>query len=96
MKKNYTLTFYRKMANTNPEIMKKYKSAIINRMTYDQLIDVYHKLNLKFEEDIIRLVNFTKKKVQYYEFGIKPNHLIYSLIFNYKQVLSFSLFPKTM
>jgi len=58
LKKKHTLTFYRKMANTNPEIMKKYKSAVINRMSFKQLIKIYSDNNIKFEEDIGRLLIF--------------------------------------
>jgi hypothetical protein len=80
---NQTLTFYRKMANTNTEIMKQYKSAVINRMTFNQIADIYIKLNLKFDEDIERLLKFNKfKKVSYFT-GIKPSHLIYGFLQNY-------------
>jgi hypothetical protein len=80
---NHTLTFYRKMANTNLEIMKQYKSAAINRMTFNQIADIYIKLNLKFDEDIERLLKFKKTKNFNYILGINPSHLIYGFIYNY-------------
>ena len=49
LKKKYTLTFYRRMANTNPDIMKRYKSAVINGMSFKQLVKIYIDNNLKFE-----------------------------------------------
>ena len=58
LKKKYTLTFYRRMANTNPEIMKRYKSAVINGMSFKQLVKIYIENNLKFEEDVGRLLLF--------------------------------------
>jgi len=58
LKKKHTLTFYRRMANTNPSIMKKYKSAVINSMTFKQLVKIYSENNLKFEEDVGRLLMF--------------------------------------
>jgi len=58
LKKKYTLTFYRRMANTNPDIMKRYKSAVINGMSFKQLVKIYIDNNLKFEEDIGRLLLF--------------------------------------
>jgi hypothetical protein len=63
LKKNHTLTFYRKMANTNSVIMKKYKSAVINGMTLKQLLKIYTDNNIKFEEDIERLVQFKKEVI---------------------------------
>ena len=58
MKKEHTLTFYRKMANTNTDIMKKYKSALINSMTFKQIVKIYSENNIKFEDDIERLIKF--------------------------------------
>jgi hypothetical protein len=58
LKKKHTLTFYRRMANTNPDIMKRYKSAVINGMSFKQLVKIYTENNLKFEEDINRLILF--------------------------------------
>jgi hypothetical protein len=58
LRKKHTLTFYRRMANTNPNIMKIYKSAVINRMSFKQLVKIYTENNLKFEEDINRLLLF--------------------------------------
>jgi hypothetical protein len=58
LKKKYTLTFYRRMANTNPEIMKRYKSAVINGMSFKQLVKIYTENNLIFEKDISRLLLF--------------------------------------
>lgn len=58
LKKKYTLTFYRRMANTNPEIMKRYKSAVINGMSFKQLVKIYTENNIIFEKDISRLLLF--------------------------------------
>jgi len=58
LKKKHTLTFYRRMANTNPEIMKRYKSAVINGMSFKQLVKIYTENNLIFEKDIGRLLLF--------------------------------------
>jgi len=62
LKKKYTLTFYRRMANTNPEIMKRYKSAVINGMSFKQLVKIYIENNLKFEEDVGRLLLFNNSE----------------------------------
>jgi predicted ATP-binding protein involved in virulence len=64
LKKKHTLTFYRRMANTNPEIMKRYKSAVINRMSFKQLIKIYTENKIKFEEDISRLLEFKNSKLE--------------------------------
>jgi hypothetical protein len=53
-----TLTFYRKMANTHPSIMKKYKSAVINKMNYKDILRIYNENNLNFKKDIDRLKFF--------------------------------------
>jgi len=53
-----TLTFYRKMANTNITIMKMYKSAKINKMNYNDLVHIYTLNNIKFDKDITRLKLF--------------------------------------
>jgi len=58
LKKKHTLTFYRRMANTNPEIMKRYKSAVINGMSFKQLVKIYTENNIIFEKDIGRLLLF--------------------------------------
>ena len=50
-----TLTFYRKMANTNITIMKNYKSAKVNKMSYNDIINVYDKHDINLDEDITRL-----------------------------------------
>jgi hypothetical protein len=52
------LTFYRKMANTNLAIMKKFNSAIINKMKYNDILEIYKNNNLDFKEDIDRLKLF--------------------------------------
>jgi hypothetical protein len=52
------LTFYRRMANTNIEIMKKYKSAVVNKMNYKNILNMYNQHNLNFEADIERLKLF--------------------------------------
>ena len=72
LKKNHTLTFYRKMANTNSTIMKKYKSAVINGMTFKQLLKIYTDNNIKFEEDIERLIQFKKEVKE----EVIENHMI--------------------
>jgi hypothetical protein len=46
------------MANTNPEIMKRYKSAVINGMSFKQLVKIYTENNIIFEKDIGRLLLF--------------------------------------
>jgi hypothetical protein len=58
------LTFYRRMANTNITIMRKYKSAVVNRMSYENILDIYINNNLSFKDDVERLKLFltqTKK-----------------------------------
>ena len=45
-----TLTFYRKMANSNIEIMKQYKSATINKMSYDEILNIYVQHNINFDK----------------------------------------------
>ena len=52
------------MANTNSVIMKKYKSAVINGMNFKQLLKIYTDNNIKFEEDIERLVQFKKEGIE--------------------------------
>jgi hypothetical protein len=59
-----TLTFYRKLANTNHELMKKYKVAVINKMKYDEILNLYKINNLNFDEDIQRLKNFYNKSTE--------------------------------
>ena len=56
-----TLTFYRKMANSNVEIMKKYKSSVINKMSYDELVNIYITNNIEFDQDIERIKNVNNK-----------------------------------
>ena len=63
VKTKETLTFYRRMANTNHIIMKKYKSAIVNRMKYDEIINIYNENSIEFKDDIERLKLFMQKKV---------------------------------
>jgi hypothetical protein len=91
LEKKYTLTFYRKMANTNPEIMKRYKSAKINSMKFKQIIAIYNDCNVKFEDDVNRLLIFKKnelestaklqsnKIMEKYPF-IKENSIIYTIL----------------
>lgn len=52
------LTFYRKMANTNTTIMKKFNSAVINKMKHADLLEIYKSNNLNFKDDIERLKLF--------------------------------------
>ena len=59
-----TLTFYRKLANTNHELMKKYKVAVVNKMKYDEIINLYKVNNLNFDEDVQRLKNFYNKNTE--------------------------------
>jgi len=59
-----TLTFYRKMANTNLELMKKYKVAVINKMKYDDIFNLYKINNLNFDTDVLRLKNFYNKNTE--------------------------------
>jgi len=59
-----TLTFYRKLANTNHELMKKYKVAVVNKMKYDEIINLYKTNNLNFDEDVQRLKNFYNKNTE--------------------------------
>ena len=59
-----TLTFYRKMANSNTEIIKKYKSSVINKMTYDELVNIYITNNLEFDQDIERIKKFISNSVK--------------------------------
>jgi len=63
VKTKETLTFYRRMANTNHIIMKKYKSAAVNRMKYDEIKNIYNENNIEFKDDIERLKLFMQKKV---------------------------------
>jgi hypothetical protein len=53
-----SLSFYRKMANSNIELMKKYKYNEINRLKYEGIVELYQKNNLDFEQDINRLKKF--------------------------------------
>lgn len=59
-----TLTFYRKLANTNHELMKKYKVVVVNKMKYDEIINLYKINNLNFDEDVQRLKNFYNKNTE--------------------------------
>jgi hypothetical protein len=59
-----TLTFYRKLANTNHELMKKYKVAVVNKMKYDEIVNLYKTNNLNFDEDVMRLKNFYNKNTE--------------------------------
>ena len=59
-----TLTFYRKLANTNHELMKKYKVAVINKMKYDEIFNLYKTNNLNFDEDVQRLKKFYNKNTE--------------------------------
>lgn len=59
-----TLTFYRKLANTNHELMKKYKVAVVNKMKYDEIFNLYKTHNLNFDEDVQRLKNFYNKNTE--------------------------------
>lgn len=81
LRKKHTLTFYRRMANTNPNIMKIYKSAVINGMSFKQLVKIYTENNLKFEEDINRLLlfrnlNINTKQEPIYEIELKTTKSI--------------------
>lgn len=53
--KKETLTFYRRMANTNITIMKKYKSAHVNKMKLKEIQNIYSENNINFDEDVKRL-----------------------------------------
>jgi hypothetical protein len=53
-----SLSFYRKMANSNIELMKKYKYNEINRLKYEGIVELYQKNNLDFEQDVNRLKKF--------------------------------------
>lgn len=53
--KKETLTFYRRMANTNITIMKKYKSAHVNKMKLKEIQNMYSENNINFDEDVKRL-----------------------------------------
>jgi hypothetical protein len=80
------------MANTNPEIMKRYKSSIINRMSFKQLIKIYAENNIKFEKDISRLLEFNNSKEKsickiYSDSKHEPIHKI-KLINLYSSILS--------
>jgi len=90
--KKETLTFYRRMANTNPIIMKKYKSAIINKMTHTQIINIYTENNIKLDEDIDRLKNFKKPIITFgkidYKFLQKTKYFKLFLPIDYPFTLS--------
>ena len=82
-----TLTFYRKMANSNIEIMKKYKSAIINKMSYDEILNIYVLHNINFDNDIIRLQKYNNKLniknnglVKTYKLQLSQNGLFFRLL----------------
>ena len=55
------LTFYRRMANTNITIMKKYKSAVVNKMSHKNILDIYINNNISFKDDVERLKLFFNK-----------------------------------
>ena len=102
-----TLTFYRKMANSNLEIMKKYKYNQINKLDYNGIVELYRTNNLDFDKDVIRLQTFMKEHIKviqplvektfYAEIQeltdkITPNHIYMSLLVI--PVISFFLFYK--
>jgi hypothetical protein len=75
-KKKETLTFYRKMANTNITIMKNYKSAVINKMNYKDLLRIYNEHNINFKKDIERLHSFIiSKNIVNPESDSEPNNI---------------------
>jgi parvulin-like peptidyl-prolyl isomerase len=57
-----TLTFYRKMANSNIDLIKKYKSNYIKKLNYDEIADLYKKNNIDITADILRLKKFNQDK----------------------------------
>ena len=57
-----TLTFYRRMANSNLDLIKKYKSNFIKKLNYDEIIDLYKKNNIDITLDILRLKKFNQDK----------------------------------
>jgi hypothetical protein len=52
------ITFYRRMANSNIILMKKYKYNQIKKLSYDNIIEIYKTNNIDFDLDVIRLKKF--------------------------------------
>ena len=57
-----TLTFYRKMANSNIELLKKYKSNYLKKLNYNEIEEIYKKNNIDITQDILRLKKFNQDK----------------------------------
>ena len=52
------ITFYRRMANSNIILMKKYKYSQIKKYSYDQILEIYNINKIDLDLDIIRLKKF--------------------------------------
>jgi len=53
-----TITFYRRMINSNSTLMKKYKYNEIKKLTYNQIQEIYLSNKIDLNLDVIRLKNF--------------------------------------
>ncbi len=91
--KKITLTFLRRMANSNNELMKKYNVGYINKLNKNQIYELYldHKINI--DDDIIRLKKFilyknkiNENKINDYKITCKYN------LYNHKS-LYYAIFP---
>jgi hypothetical protein len=59
-----SITFYRKMANSNLILMKKYKYNQIKKLSYDDIIKIYKINNIDFDLDVIRLKKFIQGDIK--------------------------------
>lgn len=53
-----SITFYRRMANSNIMLIKKYKYSQIKKLSYDDIIEIYKTNKIDFDLDVIRLKKF--------------------------------------
>ena len=73
MFQNKSISFIRRMAQSNINIIKKYKSKEINNMDINQIEELYNNYNIDIVKDIKRLENFIvldKQKNKFYIINI--------------------------
>ena len=56
-----SITFYRRMANSNIMLIKKYKYSQIKKLSYDDIIEIYKTNKIDFDLDVIRLKKFIQE-----------------------------------
>ncbi len=72
------LTFYRKVANSNIDLLKKYKSSYLLNLNLGEIKNIYLENNINLEQDIIRYKKFLQKKEIYDKKIIVFFHIFYT------------------